>query len=125
MTVASALVFEEGPGYALCRYGGAFRTPDLVDAAERITAFCSGHRYARVLVDLRASTGDLTVEDRYIVANNISYTAPVSLRVAICIRADQGDAENTWTSVMSAHGFAAQAFAEPEAAAKWLLTQPT
>ncbi len=118
------LAFEERVGYVLCTYAGPFSAPPLIEASARIAAYCSERDHRRVLVDFRQSVGDLTVDDRYLIANNVRFHSPSSTRIAICIREDQGDKSRTWTSVMTAHGFAAESFRDLPAAIAWLLAQP-
>ena len=113
---------EARTAYAFCRYSGPFHAARLVSAGPAIAAFCAEHRLDRVLIDLRGSEGDLSAEDRYRVANHAPYDAPVTLRVAICIRPDQGDARRMWSSAMQARGFLAESFLDEEPAIAWLLS---
>lgn len=114
--------FEARAAYVFCRYAGPFQAECLVSLGSAVGAFCAEHQLDRVLVDFRESEGDLTFEDRYRIANNAPYAAPLTLRVAICIRSDQGDAQRTWTSAMSARGFLARAFFDEGPAIEWLLS---
>ncbi len=121
-TRRSSVTLEARPGYVFCRYAGPFEASHLVDVGPAVAAFCAENQLQRVLVDLRDSAGDLTVEDRYRVANTAPYDVPTRIRVAICIRADQGDAHNTWSSAMAERGFTAKSFVDPESALEWLLS---
>ena len=118
----SDFILEARAAYAYCRYAGPFQAARLVGAGPAIAAFCAEHRLARVLVDLRESEGDLSAEDRYRIANYAPYDAPVTLRVAICIRPDQGDGRRIWSTAMQAHGFVAASFLDEEPAIDWLLS---
>lgn len=114
---------EARAAYVFCRYTGPFQTARLVSAGPAIAAFCAESRLARVLVDLRGSEGDLSAGDRYRIANSAPYDAPVTLRVAICIRPDQGDGRRIWSSAMQARGFVAESFLDEEPAIAWLLSK--
>lgn len=123
MTISSPdFTLEARPAYVFCRYVGAFHTTRLVNAGPSIAAFCREHQLDRVLIDLRESEGDLTAEDRYRIANQASYDVPLAIRVAICIRPDQGDGRKIWSSAMKARGFVAESFFEEKPAIGWLLS---
>lgn len=111
---------EARPTYAFCRYSGPFQTERLVSAGPVIAAFCAEHKLDRALIDLRESEGDLTVDDRFRIANYASYDVPASIRVAICIRPDQGDGRRIWSTAMQARGFHAESFFDEEPAIEWL-----
>jgi len=123
MTISSPdFTLEARPAYVFCRYVGAFHAAHLVSTGPFIVSFCQEHQLDRVLIDLRESEGDLTAEDRYRIANQAPYDVPSAIRVAICIRPDQGESRRIWSSAMKARGFVAESFFEEKPAVEWLLS---
>lgn len=122
MTSGEPLAFDLRDDFATCRYHGPFDASSLIAAARQVSAYCALHEVTRILIDIRGSLGDLTVEDRYVVANNMSYDFLPTVRIAIWGRQDQTLADKTWTRALVAHGYSARTFREEVAAVRWLLS---
>src|SRR5512135_3383167 len=121
MAMPSDLAFEDRSEYIHCTYFGLFRYPDVADAALAIGKRCLELTRPRVLVDIRPSLGELSVAERYQVANEMSHHWPRNVRLAVFGRPDQEVPDHAWEVVAIERGLHAAVFTDQAGALAWLL----
>jgi hypothetical protein len=118
----SELTFEDLQTHIVCRYTGPYRFPDIADAAHSIAEQCSSRNSFRVLIDIRGSHGELSVSERYQVANEMAHRWDPRLRLALLGRPDQRLPDRPWEVTAVERGIPAKVFTEEESAVQWLLS---
>jgi hypothetical protein len=122
--MTDSLVFEDRGSFVVVRYHGTFSAHALIDSSFQLIAYCTRNNRYRVLADVRDSVGDLTAEDRLVIANNMNHNFLPTIRLALFVRADQENADRTWETALSAYGLAGRSFTDEATAIAWLLSDP-
>lgn len=120
--MSDALTFEDRGAFVFIRYRGAFSAQALIDSSFQVGAYCTRQNTYRVLADVRDSAGELSAEDRLVIANNMNYNFVPAIRLAILARSDQENPDRTWEHAIAAHGLPGQSFTSETAALAWLLS---
>jgi len=120
--VPDQLTFEDRGDYVLCTYSGAYGFPAVADAAH------AAERRARlgtkrVLMDIRGSHGELSVAERYQVANEMGHRWERGVSLALLGCEDQRLPERPWEAAAVDRGPSTCTFTDESSALAWLLAQ--
>lgn len=107
--------------YTLCRYSGPFCARELEAVTVTLVDYCRRSGVTRLLVDITASRGELTIFERYEHAVRFAYILPPGTRVAVLARADQILEDRFWETVAFNRAAIAGVFTEFQSAEDWLL----
>lgn len=117
------LTLEELPGHLVWRYTGPYRFPEIADAAHAIGELSAARGALRVMIDIRASAGGLSVAERYQVANEMGHRWDPRLRLAVVGRQDQQLPDRPWEVVANERGLLTRVFVSGTEAVAWLLAE--
>ena len=123
--MTEAVTFEERDGHVVCRYSGPYAFPHAADAAHFIGERCASAGATRALVDIRRSQGDLSVAERYQIANEMAHRWERGIRLAVLGRPEQRLADRPWETAALKRGLSVRTFDDEASAIGWLLERDT
>lgn len=106
--------------YLRVTYTGAFTLEEARRTVDAMVAGCAREECDRVLLDCRAMTGDMSVINRFDVAQHGASTIPRSVRVALLGRPDQILPDRFFENAARNRGVAVTLFTEADEAVAWL-----
>lgn len=103
-------------------YCGEYSAEPLVELGLSIVTYAQSQRYNRVMVDLSAAEGKLSLMGRYFLVNRMKEDWPKELRTAVVVDPEQTlkGAGFIWARLSSYAGFSTGIFFDRSEALEWL-----
>jgi len=118
--MASEIRVEKVDDYLRVTYTGPFRLEEARRTVDAMVTGCARERCERVLLDCREMTGDMSVINRFDVAQYGSLTIPRSVRIALLGRPDQILPDRFFENAARNRGVKVTVFTEGSDAVAWL-----
>jgi hypothetical protein len=107
-------------GYIHITFSGQFSPEAAKRCVDEMVAACTREKCAKVLFDCRPMAGDMSVMNRFDIAQYGAVTIPSSLKIAMLGRRDQLLPDNFFENVARNRGVTVTVFSEIDKAIRWL-----
>ena len=107
-------------GYLHITFSGPFSPEAARRSVDEMAAACKRERCENVLFDCRPMSGDLSVMNRFEVAEYGALKIPYSVKIAMLGRIDQTLPDNFFENVARNRGVTLTVFTDIDKAIKWL-----
>jgi len=118
--MTSNVEIVKAEGYLHITFSGPFSLDAARRAVDTMVAACAREQCTKVLFDCRSMTGNLTVINRFNVAEYGGMTIPSSVKIAMLGRVDQILPDNFFENVARNRGVSVTVFHEIDKAIEWL-----